>query len=216
MVVRRLLSATVVRLATFSIGFSAVFTPDILAGNVPSTDRVRVAGMQSEQDYLPTYRRRTEALSFPRIDLVKADGSKVALTTLLGGQQPIILDFVFTTCSNFCPILSATFAAVERKLAGEQIQPHLISISIDPEHDTPDRLLQYSKRFNAGANWDFFTGDYSDIVAVQRAFGAFRGDKTGHQQLIFMRASTDSNWLRIEGFASAEDLVREYRIMNGE
>ena len=87
----------------------------------------------------------------------------------------------------------------------------MISISIDPEYDTPDRLKTYAQRFNAGPQWQFLTGEIEDIIAIERTFGAYRGAKMSHEPLTFIRGKVNDSWVRINGIASAEDIIREYR-----
>jgi protein SCO1/2 len=87
----------------------------------------------------------------------------------------------------------------------------MVSITIDPEHDTPERLRRYARRFGAAEDWDFYTGDLQDIIRVQKAFDAFRGDKMSHIPLTFLRAAPDEPWIRMEGFANAGELIEEYR-----
>jgi protein SCO1 len=112
-----------------------------------------------------------------------------------------------------CPVLTATFSQVQAALGDERNALRMVSISIDPEHDTPARLAAYAAKFHAGPQWRFLTGSLSDIVAVQKAFDAYRGEKTSHVPLTFLRASPDAPWVRIEGFASAAELVREYHAL---
>jgi protein SCO1/2 len=87
---------------------------------------------------------------------------------------------------------------------------HLVSISIDPEQDTPERLSEYARRFHAGPEWRFYTGTTQASVAVQRAFEAYRGDKMDHTPATFLRAAPGRPWVRIDGFASSEELAREF------
>jgi protein SCO1/2 len=103
-------------------------------------------------------------------------------------------------------MMTGIFSQVQTKL-GKTIR--LVSISIDPEYDTPDRLKAYAKRFDAGAQWAMLTGSAQDSIAVQRAFAAYRGDKMEHTATTFMRAQPGQPWVRIDGLASADDLVRE-------
>ena len=87
----------------------------------------------------------------------------------------------------------------------------MISITIDPEQDTPERLKEYAGRFKAESGWLFLTGSIDNIIATQKAFDAYRGDKMNHVPLTFLRSTQDGSWVRLEGFASANEVVAEYR-----
>ena len=125
--------------------------------------------------------------------------------------EPVMLNFIFTTCTTICPVQSAAFSQVQQKLGAESDQVRMISFTIDPEHDTPERLRAYARRFGAGPQWQFLTGNLSDIVTVQKTFNAYRGNKMSHEPLVLLRASPDASWVRLDGMASATDIVREYR-----
>ena len=86
----------------------------------------------------------------------------------------------------------------------------LVSISIDPEHDTPARLRDYAAKHGAGSDWHFLTGDPATVAAVQRAFGAWRGGKMNHAPITFLRAAPGAPWVRYDGLVDAETLVTEY------
>jgi protein SCO1/2 len=147
----------------------------------------------------------------PDVTLVDASGSKVPLAAALGEDVPTFLNFVFTTCTTICPVMSATFSEVQRRLGADGARVRMISISIDPEHDSPERLAAYARRLGAGPRWSFLTGNAADIVAVQKAFDAYRGNKMSHAPSTFLRASAAAPWVRVEGLTSAADLVAEYR-----
>jgi len=157
------------------------------------------------------YRRTVEDYEIPDIRLITAQGEEVPLSSTLEPAAPVMVTFIFTTCTTICPVLSATFSAARGLLDGEKVKPRMVSISIDPEYDTPARLQDYAERYEAGPEWQFLTGDRDAILAVQRAFDAYRGDKMSHEPLTFLRASPEKPWVRIEGFASASELVEEYR-----
>jgi protein SCO1/2 len=157
------------------------------------------------------YKRTIVPYQTPDIKLVDSNGKPVSLRRSLDGDNPVMLNFIFTTCTTICPVTSATFSMVQEKLGPEQGKVRLISISIDPEHDTPAKLNDYAKKFGAGAQWRMLTGSVEDSVAVQRAFGVYFGDKMNHRPVTFMRKGPDKPWLRIDGFASADDLLQEYR-----
>ena len=87
----------------------------------------------------------------------------------------------------------------------------MISISIDPEEDTPARLSEYAKRFNAGSQWRFYTGSVEASIAAQRAFDVYRGDKMSHSPVTLYRAAPGQPWLRLDGFATPDSLIAEVR-----
>jgi protein SCO1/2 len=123
----------------------------------------------------------------------------------------VLLQFIFTTCPTVCPVMSGTFSAAQEKLGADLARVRMISISIDPEQDTPERLREYARRFKAGRQWLFLTGNLDDIVAVQKSFDAYRGNKMRHEPLTFLRAAHGKTWVRLDGLMSAAQLVAEYR-----
>jgi len=81
-----------------------------------------------------------------------------------------IADFFYTTCPGPCPMLSSRLSAMQEQLA-ERPDVRLVSISLDPEKDTPEVLKQYAERFKAGPNWLFLTGDKAmTYTLVQTGF----------------------------------------------
>jgi len=114
--------------------------------------------------------------------------------------------------------LSASFASVKRELdTFADGRYRLISISIDPEQDTPEQLNEYAERFKAGKNWYFLTGDRTDVANIQKAFDAtYAGNnKMYHKSLTFMRSGVGANWIRIEGLLSKNDMVNEFKRLIG-
>ena len=87
----------------------------------------------------------------------------------------------------------------------------MISISIDPENDTPQQLKAYAGKFDAGPRWQFLTGSVENVATVQRAFDTYNSDKMSHEPLTLLRSAPGKPWVRIDGFASPEDLAREYQ-----
>ena len=143
--------------------------------------------------------------------LVRADGKMVSLPEEMNDGRAIVLNFIFTTCSDICPLSSAVLAQFEHRLGDEADKVHLMSISIDPEQDTPARLLEYARKYHAGPEWQHYTGTLKASIAAQQAFGVYRGGKLSHTAVTLMRAAPGKPWLRIEGFTTPDDLVRDYR-----
>lgn len=157
------------------------------------------------------YTRSVAAYSIPDLKLVDMHGTAVSLRDGIGGKEPVMLNFIFTTCTAVCPVMSATFHHVQDQLGTESSKVRMISISIDPENDTPAKLQEYAGKYQAGPQWTMLTGSAANSIAVQRAFGVYRGDKMSHAPATFIRAGgADKPWVRLDGFASAPDIIREY------
>jgi protein SCO1/2 len=190
-------------LAFASVSSSETMTPDKHAAHR--------AAMQN-----PRYAATTENYSIPDVELIDQLGTSVSLRSLLEADQPVALNFIFTTCTTICPVMTATFAQMRRELGDAGDQLRLVSISIDPEYDRPDKLKAYAEQFRAGAGWDFLTGDSADIVLVLKSLDSYAGSKMNHQPITLLKSPGSSSWTRIEGLASGKDLANEVtaRLLN--
>jgi protein SCO1/2 len=185
----------------------ACHTPAELPTISDSGERVSTPNDANSRSYVRTEHRFTT----PAYPVVTMDGERTSLVEVLNSEQPVMLNFIFTTCTTICPVLSATFTQLQEKLTEEKRQVKMVSISIDPEYDTPEKLQDYARRFNAGPNWQFLTGESADIIAIEKIFNAYRGAKMSHEPLTYIKADGSSPWVRLEGIASAEDIMKEYK-----
>lgn len=157
------------------------------------------------------YKRSMVRYQLPDVEIQNMDGDSTQLLAVLNQDSPVILNFIFTTCTTVCPVLTATFAQAQKGLMTAKTKPRMISISIDPEYDTPERLRKYAKKFKAGPQWQFFTGESKIINNILQAFRAYRGSKLNHEPVTFLRISSNDPWVRLDGFTSAGELVKEYQ-----
>jgi len=190
-------------LAFASVSSSESMTPDEHAAHR--------AAMQN-----PRYSATTENYAIPDVELIDQLGTSISLQSLLEADQPIALNFIFTTCTTICPVMTATFAQMRRELGDAGDQVRLVSISIDPEYDRPDKLKTYAEQFRAGDGWDFLTGDSNDVVLVLKSFDSYAGSKMNHEPITLLKSPGSSSWTRIEGLASGKDLANEVtaRLLN--
>jgi len=93
-----------------------------------------------------------------------------------------IADFIFTRCQGMCPLMSGRMAILQEQLVGSGVK--LVSFSVDPEHDTPEILNEYAKRFKAGDNWLFLTGGTKDQIwdFIQKEFQLGVADSTEEER----------------------------------
>jgi cytochrome oxidase Cu insertion factor (SCO1/SenC/PrrC family) len=108
----------------------------------------------------------------PDFTLSDQTGATFSSQSLAG--HVTLLDFVYTHCTDACPLLSATFQGAQRKLIDDKLlgsRVMLVSLSVDPRHDTPAVLLEYGQQFKADANgWKFLTGDWDQVYDVVTGF----------------------------------------------
>ena len=157
------------------------------------------------------YKRSVEEYKIPDVVLTNQDGRKIRLNTLLQGDTPVVVDFIYGTCTTICPVLSAGFINLQNKVSSANQTVRLVSITIDPENDTPKVLKEYLKRYRAKAGWDFLTGSREDITRVMKAFNAYIPDKMSHYPLNMIRSPKDGTWVRLFGIMSSREFLEEYQ-----
>jgi protein SCO1/2 len=157
------------------------------------------------------YQRSVESYQVPDVVLVNQHGERVRLTELLATDQPVIIAFMYTSCATICPLLSSGFALLQQQLGADSARVHLISISIDPETDSPKVLRDYLARFQAKPGWDFYTGSRNDIDRVMAAFSAVYSKKAEHGALNLIRMPEGGKWIRLQGIIGGSDFMTEVK-----
>ncbi len=164
--------------------------------------------MMQRQDY----QRSIESYQIPDLLLTDQQGQDVSLAELLQTDKPVIVNFLYATCTTICPLLSMGYIDLQRELAADTEKVLLVSITIDPEHDTPEVLEAYRRKFGGKPGWTLVTGTRIDIDNVMTAFDAFFGDKMDHQPLNFIRLPEPGNWLRLNGMIGGKDFLHEMKM----
>jgi len=157
------------------------------------------------------YRRTVESYAIPDVILVNQNGERVHLKEYLQSNKFVAVEFIFGTCTTICPILSAGYTNFQKKLGADTQRVKLVSISIDPENDTPKVMKEYLKKYRAQPGWDFFTGSRADIDTVMRAFNAYIPNKMSHFPLTLIKSPADDKWVRIFGLLSSSEFIDEYK-----
>lgn len=180
----------------------AVSAQPALAADLHTGHTVRLAD---------TVTRSQARYAIPGVTLTRSDGHQVSLADELADGRPVVLNFIYTSCTTICSLGSQTFAELQRQLGAGRGKVHLVSVSIDPEEDTPQRLSAYALRFDAGPQWHFYTGSVDASLDVQRAFGVYRGDKSDHSPVTLVRPATGGYWVRLDGFATVPEIIAELK-----
>ncbi len=153
----------------------------------------------------------------PSITLTDQYGRPVRVDKLLAENRPMLVQFIFTSCTTICPVMGAVFGGAQADIAAIAPNYRMVSISIDPEYDTPAKLQEFAAKNDAAPDWVFLTGSQSDISAVIKSFDAlYQGDnKMYHQPYTFMRWEKDADWVRVRGLMSVADLSAEFAAARG-
>jgi protein SCO1 len=143
----------------------------------------------------------------PDIPVRDQNGRRLKFYTDLVKDKTVAINFIFTTCTTICPSLTATFRRVQEELAARAPDVQLISISVDPTTDTPERLRDFATRFNAGPGWTFVTGDKADIDSLLVGLGAATASASDHTPTILVSNDVTGFRTRAYGLSSPAALV---------
>jgi len=151
----------------------------------------------------------------PNLPVVTQDGKTVRFYDDLIKGKIVIISFIYTSCTDICPLTTARLAQVEDKigdLVGKDI--FMLSMSVDPERDTPQRLKEYSEAFQTGPGWTFVTGKPEDIRAINFKFGERSQILSEHRNEIVLGNDVTSQWQRDSAFADLTRLVMTIKALD--
>ncbi|HEV7892337.1 MAG TPA: SCO family protein [Pyrinomonadaceae bacterium] len=148
-------------------------------------------------------------MTIPDVELLDQNGNKVRFYSDLVKGKTVAVNFIFTTCTTICPPLGATFARVQKELgerAGRDVR--LISISVDPATDTPERLKAWAAKFHAAEGWTLVTGAKPQVDELLRALGAATASPADHSPTVLIGNDAKGQWTRTYGLARPAVLVK--------
>lgn len=147
----------------------------------------------------------SKTLKIPDVEVLDQDGNVRHFYTDLIKGKTVAINFIFTNCTTICPPLGATFARVQRELSGKDV--HLISVSVDPLTDTPERLKAWGAKFKAGSGWTFVTGNKPEIDQLLRALGASTARREDHTPSVIVGNDAKDVWTRTYGLSKTSQMV---------
>ena len=183
----------------------------LLAFGVPSHAQQQGAKEESRHEHHHhTQQEQAGAvrISIPDVKLFDQDGRQVLFYSDLVKGRVVAINFIFTTCTTICPPLAATFSKLQ-SLMGDRVGKdlHLISISVDPVTDTPERLKAWGDKFGRKAGWTFVTGRKQEVDTLLRALSAYSARKEDHTPMVIIGDDANGVWTRAYGLAPASKLA---------
>jgi protein SCO1/2 len=140
--------------------------------------------------------------------LVTQDGKSVHFADDVIADRIVVMDFVYTTCTTVCPVLSTILGQVQNSL-GERLgaDVHMVSVSVDPGRDTPERLKAYSQSHRARPGWVWLTGEKTSIDNVLRGLGAYTPNFEDHPSMVLVGDARAGTWIRFFGFPGPDKIL---------
>ena len=146
---------------------------------------------------------------FSDVELIDQNGNKLRFYSDVLKGKTVVINALFTTCTNVCPPISRNLERIQESL-GERLgkDVSLVSITVDPVNDTPARLKEYAKKFHAGSGWLFLTGKKENVDWALYKLGQYVQEKNEHKTVLIIGNEATGLWKKAFGLASAEDLIR--------
>lgn len=146
---------------------------------------------------------------FSDVELINQDGQKLRFYSDVLKDKVVIVNTFFTTCTSVCPPMNRNMEKIQEAL-GERLgkQAFLVSISVDPETDTPLRLKEYAGRFHARPGWIFLTGKKENVDWALYKIGQYVEKKDDHSTIIIIGNEAKGLWKKAFGLAKADELMK--------
>ncbi len=145
---------------------------------------------------------------FTNTVLVDQDGKEQQFYTDLIKGKVVVINAMFATCKDSCPMMEANFARIQKWLGPKLgTEVHLLSISVDPETDTPTVLKQYGGRFEARPGWYFLTGKKQNVELILHKLGLYVENKQDHLNVFLIGNDRTGLWKKALGTSDSEKLI---------
>ena len=153
-------------------------------------------------------------LSIPDAAVLDQNGQQLHFRSDLIDNRVVVVNFIFTSCTTVCSPMGANFAALQKRL-GSGTDVRLVSVSLDPDSDSPARLKAWSERFGAKPGWTLVTGKREEIDRLLKAFGVYTPDRISHSPILLVGDGRRNVWTRANGLLAPRkvtEIIEEMRV----
>ena len=196
-------------------------TPTILIGNDAQGSWTRTYGLAKSSELVQiineaiTEKPKTaEAASpaqkyFTDVELLNQNGEKVRLYSDVLKGKIVVVNAFFTTCTSVCPPMNRNMEKIQEAL-GDRVgrDVFLVSITVDPDVDTPARLKDYAQKFHAKPGWVFLTGKKENLDQALYKLGQYVENKDDHKTIFIIGNEPTGLWKKAFGMANVAELVQ--------
>ena len=162
-------------------------------------------------------KQRAAQIFFSERKLVSQRGEELAFYSDVLRDKVVVINFIFTQCTDSCPTETARLAEVQ-SLLGTRVghDVSLISLSVDPQHDTPPVLREYAERFGARDGWLFLTGSKENVDDVLRRLGQLTQTRDSHTTLFILGNVATAHWIKLDPDTAPAEIARHVRLLADE
>jgi len=146
---------------------------------------------------------------FTDVELLNQNGEKVRFYSDVLKGKTVIVNAFFTTCTSVCPPMNRNMEKIQ-EVFGDRVgrDVFLVSITVDPEVDTPARLKEYAQKFHAGPGWIFLTGKKENLDWALYKLGQHVENKEDHKTIFIIGNEPTGLWKKAFGMANVAELVQ--------
>src|SRR5262245_33717936 len=195
------------------MGVNQLVIAATLAGAALLGDMRATAAHDAHHHAAPTDAKPQAArVTLHDIQLVDFDGAAVRFKSEAVGNRIVVVGFIYTSCTTICPVTATVLGSVQARLMerlGERFgrDVNLVTLTVDPATDTPERLKDYAGNFGSPAGWLWLTGDKPKVDKVLAGLGAYAADFTRHSGAVLVGDARTGDWTRFYGIPSPPDIV---------
>lgn len=161
----------------------------------------------------PEEREAKQRGYFTDTTLVDQDGKQVRFYTDVLKGKVVLIHFIFTSCTDACPAMVQKMLGAKAELGPEFAKDmRYVSISIDPQRDTPAELRKFAQRMGAvDREWVFLTGNQEDVDLVVKKLGAYTGEVENHSTVMIAGNVKADRWRKLGPTVSPKGIAQHLR-----
>lgn len=205
-----------------SVEYSCPMHPEVKSKTGGSCPKCGMTLKQASKPDVPAAKEDSQwgGSHFPNVELITQHGKKVRFYDDLIKGKVVALELIYTTCKYSCPLETARLVQLQ-KLLGDRMGKDVFfySITIDPEHDTPEVLKAYAEKYHVGPGWLFLTGKPADIKLISKKLGLDKlpngNDPDGHMPSLLIGNEATGIWMRNSALDNTKFMALKIEQMMG-
>lgn len=152
---------------------------------------------------------------FTNLELVNQDGETVRFFDDILKDKVVVINFIFTNCGGACPLMTHKLSLVRDRFEGQIGNPlEFVSLSIDPERDTPAALKAFAKKHQADHDgWVFLTGKPENLDNIIKRLGQYTVEIESHSTMMLAGNVNGAHWIKIQPHEQPPQIVEKVRLL---